>query len=232
MSVLSDVQIFNQALSHVGSQRQLASFADNGSEAALANLWYGPCRDWCLRSFEWPWATVFAPLAQVSAVGVRANQAWNFSYRTPADCLYVQRLLWTPLPPQPPLTTAAPALVSYERTTARRDDNPYPIQFGVGSDANGGLIYTDKANASVEYTQAITDPTLFPQDFAFMLAWYIAANIAMPLAKSNERRTECMQNFMHEWSNSRARALNEKQRANPYNSLEASESIRARTDIE
>lgn len=218
------IQICNQALSRIGCAQTITSLADSRPEAVQCNLWYAQCRDAMLRDFRWPWATTYAALNQVSANTAAVNQEWVYSYRYPTDCLLIRRLLY--LPDSPVALTSQPPVFPLPLMW-RQDADPYPIPFEVGQDDDGKLIYTDQINAWIKYTVAVTDPTQFPQDFASVLAWRLATELAYSLATSDSRREYALKQYRDELATSRANALNEEQRDNPYTTWN-SEFIRAR----
>ena len=231
-SQLSDVQIFNMALTRIGSTQVVTSFTQATNEAALANVWYYTCRDYLLRAFAWPWAQVWAQLTQVSAAGVPANAEWNYSYRYPADCMTIRRLMRQPASystVSPPIysNNVATQAVPYPPPWTHGDADPYPVLYAVSNDVNGRLIVTNTASAWIQYTQAVTDPTQFPQDFADLLAWRVASELAMALARSDERRAYCVQMYQRAYVLATARSLNEQQATQPYVDYNA-ESVRAR----
>lgn len=213
---LSDVQICNLALSRIGIQQVILSLnpPDNSVSAAQCSLWYGFCRDYLLRAFAWPWAIQWAALTQVSITGTPANWEWDYSYRWPVDCLTVRRIMPQPQPTTgttPPIFPNIPLFSAFSRLWKHEDVNSQPVLYGMSSDASGKLIVTNLPNAWIEYSQAVTDSTQFAQDFASLLAWRLAMELSMTLARSDDRRAVCEKQFSLEWVTATARALNEKQ---------------------
>jgi len=102
------------------------------------------------------------------------NSEWQYSYRRPGDCVFERRL------------------------AAIRGGavDPTPPSFELGTDASGGLIYTNQANAYLEYTArptcaaSSTDPL-----FREALTWRLAAALAAPLTRINDRAKECMAQY-------------------------------------
>lgn len=231
-NTLSAVAIFNMALSRIGSTQVIASFNDRSNEAIQARLWYEPCLNEVLTAFPWPWASAYATLALVSAPGVRANNEWTYSYRVPTDCLFVIRL--TP-PPCVPFSSGADltsisgdqVFITSIQPQQRADGNAYAQPFEIGHDAQGRLIYTDTANAVIKYTAAVSDPTQFSSDFASILAWRIAKDIAMGLARSTERRAEATKMYDAELKTVQSNQRNESQNDAAFVDWQA-EGVRAR----
>lgn len=150
----SEVGICNMALAHLGISTTIAALTDPTQSARACARFYAQCRDAVLRDFPWPFATSIQLLGLVQN---NPNTEWLYSYRYPADCLMARRI------PDGVSRIATPASL---------------VVFREGADANGKLIFTDQADAELEYTVRLADPTLFPPDFVEALAYRIAASIA------------------------------------------------------
>ncbi|MHB1098093.1 MAG: hypothetical protein ACYCZR_00935 [Burkholderiales bacterium] len=200
---VTDVQICNMALGHLGHTKFIATLAERSLAANLCDLYYEPARDFALEDFPWPFATKYLTLGLVEDFTDDTNpHDWNYSYRYPDDCVFARRLV-----------------TSLGRT------NPTPPPFKVGADAQGRLIYTDEADAVLEYTKLVTDTNLFPSVFAVATSWYLASLIAPGLAKDRKQAMGALQVYEVLKSQAQAQQLNEQQQ-----SVEPeSEFIRART---
>ncbi len=166
----------NVALSRIGVSKQIAAIATDGSEEAYkARLCYAMDVEQVLRDFPWPFATKFAALALVTgAVGAPANADWTYAYRRPTDCVFERRLV-----------------------RARGDAlDPTPPPFALGRDANGPLIFTNQATATLEYTYRV-ECAATAGDYLFReaLVWRHAASLAGPLARSAEVVTMCLEAY-------------------------------------
>ena len=179
-------QIVNLGLSHVGHTQ----FVDNleteqSAEAALGNLHYEPARDYVLEDFPWPEATKYIALGLLEE---NPNDDWLYSYRYPDDCLFVRRIV---------------------TALGRHDPNPPP--FITGADDTGRLIYTDEADAVIEYTKLLTDVVQFRPTLVMAMSWYLGAMMCPGLAKDKKQADRCMQMYALVKSQAQARALNEQQ---------------------
>lgn len=195
---LTDVQICNMALGHLGQTKFIATLQDRSLAADLCALYYEPARDFVLEDFPWPFATKYATLGLVEE---DPNSDWSYSYRYPDDCVFARRLV---------------------TELGRVDPNPPP--FKAGADEDGRLIYTNEEDAILEYTKLVTDTNLFPAVFAMAMSWYLASLIAPGLAKDKKQAMNCLQIYSVVKGTAEARQLNEQQQAvEP-----ESEAIRAR----
>lgn len=198
----TETEICNLALSHLGVGKEIANLeTENSAEASACRRFYQPTVERVLTDFPWPFATRFATLALVEE---DPTEEWDFSYRYPADCLKLRRIL----------------------SGSRQDAPNGRVAYRLGSDASGRLVYTDQDDATVEYTFNPTDTTLFDVMFVEALAYALAVNIAPRITagdpfKLGERAAALYQLSL---AQAQASALREQQDDIP---LEA-ESIRGR----
>jgi len=199
----SKTAIVNMALTRIGVSKLLANVDTETSIAAItARTNYENDIDYVLRDFPWPWATAYATLALVAgSVSENAVTDWRYAYRYPTDCLYARRI------------------VIY---TGRNEPNPPP--FRIGRDSGGKLIYTNEAEAELEYTVRVTDTNEFDPMFVSMLAWKIAAGLAPSQSRIEGIIEACLAAYEVEKTKAMSRALNESQQDAP---IEA-EAIRVR----
>lgn len=184
----SKTQIVNLALQRIGHSQIVANVDFEQSRAALsAKLLFDDERDFVLRDFPWPFATRYATLGLVAGSSTtRATADWLYAYRYPSDAISIRRI------PSP----------SGRQHTSR-------IAFRIGSDAQGRLIYTDLATATVEYTGRVTDPETFDPLFTSMLAWKLAASLAPALSRIENIAMTAMQMYAIDRSTAESRAFNE-----------------------
>lgn len=133
-------QIANLALRHIGTGKQIADLdTDTSDEAKIMRDLFDPWMETVLRGYNWNFASVYL---NTQPIQVFPNQAWLFSYRYPADCLFVQRF-WngTPL-----------------------DDRTNMVPYAFSSDAQGRLILTNWGpNSAIGSAQANEpNPAPFP----------------------------------------------------------------------
>jgi hypothetical protein len=89
--VTSDTEIANLAISHLGTGKVITDLeTDRSQEAEVCRTFYEIGRDKTLRGYRWPFATKFAEL---NLVEEDPTTEWEFSYRYPADCLMLRRII-------------------------------------------------------------------------------------------------------------------------------------------
>ena len=194
----SRTQICNLALTKIGVSKLISNVdTDTTREAVVMRTLLDQEIDFTLRDFPWPFATQYASLALVAGSETEgANYDWRYAYRYPTNCMYVRRIV-------------VPAV-------GRRDPNPPP--FRVGRDDQGRLIYSNIADAQLEYTARITSSEEFDSMFVGALSWKLAGGAAPPLSRISGIAEKCMQAYEFEKTKAQSRALNEQQQEEPLES--------------
>lgn len=195
---LSDVQICNMALGHVGHTKFIESLSGRSNEASVLNMFYEDARDFTLESYPWPEATKYITLGLVSE---DPNDDWDYMYQYPDDCVFARRIV---------------------TSLGRTDPNPPPFITGYSED--GRVIYTDEENAVLEYTMRLEDAGLFRPTLGQAISWYLGFLIAPGLAKEPKVANQCFQVWQAMVSRAEQRAGNEQQLAQEIDS----EAIRSR----
>lgn len=155
---LSDTDICNQALGNIGISDFIESLTEESNEAEKCNLYYESVRDRLLRQFNWPFAKVQAALV----LSDQTVTGWAYAYVYPVDCINARKIV---------------------NSTARTPNRQQKIPFKVFNNPTsaGRLICTDQADAVLEYTVQVTDPTLFDPVFNETFGWCLSDKIAGPL---------------------------------------------------
>lgn len=178
----SVVEIANMALSRIGHSQKIDSLNERSAAAEQCNLFYAQTRDFVLRAEPWPFATKFVQLA---AMVVNPDPAYDYSYALPADCLMARRIVNQLFPvnywPYPGQSVGVPLI----------PNTPFRIIQGDST----RLISTSVSPATLEYTVRIEDPGFFDPTFVSALAWKLAAELAIPLAKDASVAQTCEQAY-------------------------------------
>ena len=188
----SEVQICNEALARVGVSKIIASLNEASNEAVVCNLFYATCRNKLLRMHHWPFATGYTTLALISEGDpddplMPWAKDWTYAYRYPSDAIDIRRVV---------------------TDLGIREHTMEPYQ--IGRDTQGKVIYCNLEDAKVEYTIAVTDPTLFDPLFAGALTSLISTEIAMPLSAISSIRSDCLQIFREELMLAKTVSANER----------------------
>ena len=150
----SKTEIANLAISHLGTGKDIANLdTENSQEANACRRFYETALREVLRDFAWPFATKFAELALVES---DPTTEWSYSYRYPSEAVNIRRIF----------------------SNLRHDTRQSRIEFKIGHDDSGLLIYCDEPTPCAEYTEYVTNVEIYPRDFQMMLALLLAAYIA------------------------------------------------------
>lgn len=157
----SKTEICNLALSHLGIGKEISNIdTDTSEEGSACRRFYDTVRDGVLRQIQWPFSRKFRDL---SLIEEEPTSEWAYSYRYPSDCLDVRRII-SPL---------------------RKDNQDSRIEYIIGQDDSGLIIYCDEADAAIEYTVRSDTPSKYPPDFMMALSLRLAFYIAPRLTKGD-----------------------------------------------
>lgn len=195
---LTDIDICNMALVHLGQTKFIAALTERSPAASLCNQLYPQARNFALEDFPWGFANKYAVLGLVEE---DPNDDWDYSYRYPSDCVAVRRIV-----------------------TALGRSDPKPPPFEIGGDDAGRLIYTDEADATIRYTRLVEDANLYPAVFGEAVSWWLAGLMAPGLAKDQKHAQAAFQMYGIIKGQAQAQQLNEQQQTDEPDS----EFIRAR----
>jgi hypothetical protein len=185
----SSTVIANLALSHLGIGVEISNLDTERSQEALAcRRFYDIARQSTLRDFPWPFATKFV---SPTLIEEDPTDEWGFSYRYPADCLKIRRIL----------------------SGLRNDNRQSRAPYKVAQDDNGKLFYCDIEDAEIEYTVDEDNEDIFDSDFTMALSLRLAAYIAPRLTAGDPFKLgeRAMQLYLFELNTARANSLNEEQ---------------------
>ena len=150
------VEIINLALARIG-EGAIQSLTERSATADKALAFYDSARRAVLRAYNWAFALRVETLARRE--GSPAD--FRFAYALPADCLRAIRLRES-------------GVSDFSRRTGPR--------FAV----RGNTLYTDVSSALLEYVADVADETRFDARFLEAFSYKLAADLAMPVAGSQE----------------------------------------------
>lgn len=181
----SAVAICNLALSRTGNGQAIVSLTEASAAAVQLNAIYESTRDYVLRAFPWGFAKRIVAVALVASA---PSSDWLYSYRVPADCLRVRRIV---------------------NPSGRTSVSTVP--FDVASDDQGLLLLTDQVNPTIEYTTRITSEGLFTSDFVSVFAWRLVVDSAVALAVDPKFSDRASGNYDKEIAESKKNIRKERQ---------------------
>lgn len=147
--------IYNRALSAVGSSAVVTLITEDSNEAQVCSLWYETARDLVLRAAPWPTCRGYRRLAQLSEHDATTDwtessppPGWRFAFAAPSDMIWPYHLH------------------NLGRFTPAIDDN------------NRKIIATNVEKPILHYTRRIEDPSVWEVDLRSAVEWTLAAFIA------------------------------------------------------
>ncbi|BCS54781.1 hypothetical protein [Geobacter sp. SVR] len=193
-----EVAICNRALSRIGVTTKIPSLDVRTKEAIELNAVFEDVRDAVLAAAHWPFARKIIALQKTGEAPFR----WLYRYEYPNDCVAIRFLY-------PPISGGRDA----EGFRLALQENP--IKYEIGLDENNAqTICTDTDLAVIEYTARVKNPRQFDAKFSSALAWALAAEVALPLAKTLDHSRNALAMYEKEISEAIAKALNE-ERSDP-----------------
>ena len=157
--MISDVQIANMALSHLGERPVITALfpPDPSKFAADASTMYPIARDVVLVAHDWDFARRRVALAAVT----NDVDSWEFAYELPNDCLKPRAVL----------------------DTGSADDYPNTGK-GYNFVVDGSTVRTNVDDAVLVYTARVESTGTYTVEMAVALSYYLAHLLAGPVVKS------------------------------------------------
>lgn len=177
------VSIANRALSKLGTQKTIASFADPTPAATQCGLWYDTIRRALLRTAPWGFARQQVALTQMGDA-IPDNTSpypWLYMYAYPGDCIKMRYMVPTPQ------NVVVGSSIAYLPVMPRRDcrfliaNNPTSSGGANPTITNQRVVLTNVCQAIGVYTYDAQDPNQFDPLFETALISALAAELVMPL---------------------------------------------------
>lgn len=156
MPFISETQIANMALSHIGTHSIESLNEANSAEAKQCRLWYSFALKDMLEAYPWK----FAGRRKVLETHAQAapEDEWSFRYKLPADYVKARSLV----------------------NPVGEDADAVPFDLDVADDGTVTLL-TSLEDAELRYTFEQTNTTVFSANFILALSYALAAHVAYPI---------------------------------------------------
>lgn len=165
MAFVSDTDIANMAVSHVGSDSTIESLAsDKSEEARQCRIWYDFSRQQILEIYDWNFArgrlglALHGDVISETATDPMAG-VWGFRYQYPEDCIKVRKMQNPNAPPD--------------------DASPFSIELSLNREQK--TILTNIEDAVLVYTVDLEATELFSSAFVQAFSHLLASQIAFSL---------------------------------------------------
>ena len=179
------------ALSHIGVDKEIANFDTESSEEARAcRRFFDITRKIVLKETQWSFAREFAALALVDS---DLDNGWGYSYRYPAACVDLIKLGY-------PGVTRTDYAFDFEDILLMPK-----VQYTMGKDAHGQLIFCNIIDAYASYTIDQEDTSRFTAGAELAMSYKLASLIVPRLSGGDffKMKQDLMQYYMIELSNAR-----------------------------
>jgi len=182
---ISDVQICNMALTHLGQSR-INNLTDTSEASVLCNLYYETTRDEVLRSHEWNCALWYQSLAALAStdddylLGDYEEYDYQFQLPTNPFCLRVLEV---------------------------SDYPTYPYE------VVSGYLLTNLSTVVIKYIRRVEDPTKFDPLLVKAISYRLAAELAIKITNSTKIRDDML--MMYELQLNRAIDLDARESEKP-----------------
>jgi hypothetical protein len=162
----SVVDIWNLALSHVGSAATIAAPEEQSAGANHCRRFYPAALGCALERHSWRFASRRAQLVQVN----NPISHWDFAYAVPNLCI-------------------RPRAVLFPHARDDMDEQPYEVEGTNTID----VLYTNVPNAVLKYTTLVKDVNRFTPMFTMALAFDLAALLVGPMSKDEKMKARLLQ---------------------------------------
>jgi len=161
MAVYDLIAVCNMALDRCDIGQPISTLEDDTDTARVLKRWYEKTRDKVLQLGTWPF---LVRIVDLGLVAQNPNRKWGFSYRYPINCIRMLRIV----------------------NGMRVDVSP--IEWEMGQDDIGRLVYSDEPEAEAEILGTMDDSGEWFDLFADAVAYLLASEIAGPLGRGEDVR--------------------------------------------
>jgi len=187
----NSIEIANLALSNIRA-RTIQTFTEDSLEAQVMLARYDIARQYVLRQFPWGFANRTEPAALVTV----DPQKYLYAYAYPNNCLKLKHIV-----PYYVLGTDRTVYLRFGSLIPEpqlRDTEELNIPYEIANENGVQVILTDMPEAYLQYTIDEKDTNLYSPDFVEMLSWWLASQVAVPIAgaeKGREMRRDALRMY-------------------------------------
>lgn len=163
MAFITDIDIANMALAHVGNAAPISSFDEDTSEAAHIRRYYNTTRLSSLEKHDWSFARKVVSMEKAAD---DPTDGWSYAYVLPADCV-------------------APRAVR-PAVGGRDEQLAYTVQASEGGTRM--IVLTDEPEAQLRYTFDQRRSHMFSQSFILAFSHMLAAYVGYAIDKKDDNR--------------------------------------------
>lgn len=203
----SQVEICNFALANIRAQG-INDINEASVQAQQCKLKYNLVLEFMLRDAPWNFAKKQIPLALLED----DLFSWVYAYQYPSDCLRVNKLMSS----VNRITDTEPGFVYrpgyYDNPLDYLSSNTVRVPYEIINSSDNKVIGCNEQTVWIQYNMKVTDPNKFDSQFIMAFAWYLAAEVAMPIIGGDSgaaQRTTALQMYARTISAATANNSNE-----------------------
>ena len=194
---LTKTQICNLALSHIGVTKNISNVDTENSVDAEQCRQFFPIA--LKESLEECRFSVAQNTKSLELITEEPLEEWDYAYRYPADCLFVDSIL---------RDNDYNGLSYTNRTNAIKEDGLYDVEYIVSYFNGDKVIFTNQENARIRYTKNVDIGAKFSAKFEIGLSYLLALYIAPTVSKGRQGNYEARLMRMYKMKMEGAQALN------------------------
>jgi len=190
--MLIDTETCNMALAHISDGIEIGDIdSDRTAPARVLKQFYPTALGMVHRDLRPRKHTKVKALAELE----HDNSEWTYAYRLPIDCYFPLRI----------------------QTGDRNDTEESMIEFDLGSDDGGPVLFTDEPEAVLEYVYLIDNPLRWDPDFKMAFTFLLGHLIAPKLTGGDQFKLgdKCLQKYGIWKSTAIANDLNSRKKTPP-----------------
>jgi hypothetical protein len=200
--VAVEVDIANVALLRIGQLQTIAELDEPTPHAQAINAVFAHLRDAVLEAFAWPFAMKRATLDVLASAeddpdDPLLRSGWGFTYQLPADCI------------------APRYIYPGTNTPGEGQEVPFVIEADETVGTAGRVLLTNEGEAELIYTAKITQPNRWSPTFRDAMAFRLASDLAMSVAKRPELGLRLYQLYQAKLSEAAAQVSNQAKEDSP-----------------
>tara|TARA_R110000803_G_scaffold4054_6_gene13891 strand:- start:5726 stop:6388 length:663 start_codon:yes stop_codon:yes gene_type:complete len=202
----SQVEICNLALANIHA-KSINSITENTVEAQYCKLKYQFVLDFMVRSAQWN----FTHKQQALALTETSLFTWVYAYQYPSDCIKLNYLL-SRVDSSSASTDGLAYRPQYEGVDRGLIMGRTRVPFEVVTADGVRLIGANEPDLRIDYQSRASDPNKFDSMFIMAMAWYLAAEIALPIiggSSGREMRSDALKMYQMTMAEALAADANE-----------------------
>jgi len=184
----SEIDIYNLALSNIAAKAFVNSLTEDSNERKYCSANFDTALNTVLEDHDWGFASAFDDLVELKNINsdVPPPLPWQYEYTYPSEAIYAREIV---------------------RESSQEKEIPFAL--GLDDAGTGKVIRTDKYQAKLRYTKAITKTSLLSSRAVEAIGWKLSTMIVISLTGNLELKQNAEQSYLRAIDAARASDFNE-----------------------